>query len=118
MTSIDDAMASHVIWKRRLKRLINEENNEPLESAVVRRDDLCDLGKWIYGEGAEYKGIKAYEDLVKKHADFHIWVADVVEKFENGDKTGAQAAAAGAFDSKSREIVSAIAELKKIVTAL
>lgn len=111
--NFDDAIAAHIKWKVRLSQFIDGTSTEKLQSATICKDNLCDLGKWIYGEGAKYKPLPNYQDLVKKHANFHVCAADVVKKVEVGDKTGAKSALGGNFATASKETVTAIMELKK-----
>ena len=110
--NFDDAIAAHITWKVRLNQFIDGVSTDRLSSADVCKDNLCDLGKWIYGEGAKYKAAAHYQDLVKKHANFHVCAADVVKKVEGGDKAGAKAALGGPFAGASRETVAAIMTLK------
>ena len=110
--NFDDAIAAHIKWKVRLGQFIDGTSTEKLSSATVCKDNLCDLGKWIYGEGAKFKAAPHYQDLVKKHANFHVCAADVVKKVEGGDKAGAKAALGGPFAGASKETVAAIMALK------
>lgn len=110
--NFDDAIAAHIKWKVRLHQFIDGTSAEKLSSAVVCKDNQCDLGKWIYGDGAKFKAAPHYQDLVKKHANFHICAAEVVKKVEGGDKTGAHAALGGPFAVASKETVAAIMTLK------
>lgn len=111
--NFDDAIAAHIKWKVRLTQFIDGTSTEKLSSATVCKDNLCDLGKWIYGDGAKYKSKAQYQDLVKKHANFHVCAGDVVKKVEQNDKPAAKAALGGAFAAASKETVTAIMELKK-----
>jgi hypothetical protein len=111
--NFDDAIAAHIKWKVRLTQFIDGTSTEKLQSATICKDNLCDLGKWIYGDGAKFKSLANYQDLVKKHANFHICAADVVKKVESGDKPGAKSSLGGAFAAASKETVTAIMELKK-----
>ena len=111
--NFDDAIAAHIKWKVRLNQFIDGSSTEKLSSATICKDNLCDLGKWIYGDGAQYKTKAQYNDLVKKHANFHVCAADVVKKVEGNDKTGAKTLLGSAFAAASKETVTAIMELKK-----
>lgn len=111
--NFDDAIAAHIKWKVRLNQFIDGTGTEQLVSANVCKDNLCDLGKWIYGDGAKYNTASHYKDLVSKHANFHRCAADVVKKVEGGDKAGAKSLLAGPFSVASKETVTAIMELKK-----
>lgn len=108
----DDAIAAHIKWKVRLAQFIDGTSVEALNSADVCRDNLCDLGKWIHGEGTAFKTAPHYQDMVSKHANFHVCAAEIVKKVEGGDKTGAKAALGGPFAGASRETVAAIMALK------
>jgi methyl-accepting chemotaxis protein len=111
--NFDDAIAAHIKWKVRLSQFIDGTSTEQLKSDTICRDNLCDLGKWIYGDGAKYKTLPHYKDLVGKHANFHRCAGDVVKKVETGDRPGAKASLAAAFATASKETVAAIMELKK-----
>jgi len=111
--NFDDAIAAHIKWKVRLARFIDGTSAEQLKSETVCKDNLCELGKWIYGEGAIFNAKPHYQDLVTKHANFHRCAADVVIKVESNDKTGAKSLLTGRFAVASKETVTAIMELKK-----
>jgi methyl-accepting chemotaxis protein len=111
--NFDDAIAAHIKWKVRLTQFIDGTSTEQLKSETICKDNLCDLGKWIYGEGAAYKAKPHYTDLVSKHANFHRCAGDVVKKVEGNDKAAAKALLGGAFSVASKETVTAIMELKK-----
>jgi len=111
--NFDDAIAAHIKWKVRLNQFIDGTSTEQLKSETVCKDNQCDLGKWIYGEGAAFKAKSHYQDLVTKHAHFHRCAADVVKKVEGNDKTGAKSLLTGQFAVASKETVTAIMELKK-----
>jgi hypothetical protein len=116
--NFEDAIAAHIKWKVRLSQFIDGSSTEKLSSTTVCKDNLCDLGKWIYGDGAKYKTAPHYQDLVKKHANFHVCAADVVKKVEVGDKSAAKGLLGAAFATASKETVAAIMELKKEASKL
>lgn len=111
--NFDDAISAHIKWKARLSRFIDGTGAERLDSATVCKDNLCDLGKWIYGEGAKYNAVPHYTDLVAKHANFHRCAADVVRKVEANERPAARAMLTGEFSVASKETVTAIMEMKK-----
>lgn len=114
--NFDDAISAHIKWKARLNRFIDDAGAERLDSATVCKDNLCDLGKWIYGEGAKYNTAKHYTDLVAKHANFHRCAAEIVKKVESNQRLVAKALLAGEFTAASKETVSAIMRMKKETT--
>lgn len=111
--NFDDAVTAHIKWKMRLSQFIDGTSTEKLESATVCKDNLCDLGKWIYGEGAKYKAVPSYKNLVTLHANFHKCAADVLKKVEAGDKPAAKSILSGPFVGASKDTVNAIMQLKK-----
>ena len=113
--NFDDAIAAHIKWKVRLNQFIDGTSTEKLDSNVVCKDNMCDLGKWIYGEGAKYKAEVSHRTLVERHANFHRCAADVVKKVEAGDPTSARSMLAGAFAVASKDTIGAIMQLKKEV---
>lgn len=111
--NFDDAIAAHIKWKVRLSQFIDGNGAEQLKSDTVCKDNLCDLGKWIYGDGTKFKALPHYRDLVSKHANFHRCAADVIKKVESNDKPGAKSLLSGQFATASKETVTAIMELKR-----
>ncbi len=110
--TFDDAMAAHVIWKVRLTRMIEGVDSGDLENVAVGDDDACAFGKWIHGEGRQYRTTPAYEEVLRKHTHFHACAAEVVRKAEQGDRAAAMKALDGAFEAASRQLVNALVELK------
>jgi hypothetical protein len=111
--NFDDAISAHIKWKVRLARFIDGTSADLLKSEILCRDNLCDLGKWIYGEGAVFNDKPHYQDVVTKHANFHRCAANVVKKVEDNDNIGANSLLSGQFTVASKETVTAIMELKK-----
>jgi hypothetical protein len=111
--NFDDAINAHTKWKVRLRMCI--DGTEKLDPAVVCKDNQCDLGKWIYGEGAKYNKAASYSTLKAEHANFHKCAADVVTKANAGKKAEAEAllGPTGNFAKASQATVSAIMKMKK-----
>ena len=109
----DDAIAAHIKWKLRLNQFIDGTGTEKLDSAVVCKDDLCALGKWIHGEGEKHKNALHYGPLLTKHANFHRCAGSIVKKVDEHDKAGATVLLNGEFAASAKETVTAILDLKK-----
>jgi hypothetical protein len=111
--NFDEAVSAHIKWKVRLRMCIDE--SEKLEPAVVCKDDQCELGKWIYGDGQIYKNALSYEPLRNEHARFHRCAGDVVRKVNAGDKSGAEQllGAEGEFAQASQATIDAIMRMKR-----
>ncbi len=107
------AVDAHLAWIMKLQEAIG--GGEKLDPGVICKDDLCELGKWIYGAGAVYQSKPCYESFKSIHAHFHQCAADVVSKVNAGDMAGALAMVdtGGVLITLSSETVSAILTMKK-----
>jgi len=111
--NFDDAIAAHIKWKIQLSQYIDGVGSERLSSTTVCKDDSCELGKWIYGEGSKFRELPSFQRLVIAHENFHAKAASIVKTIEDGDKTGAKASMTGPFAIASKETVTAIMNLKR-----
>ena len=73
---LDQAILSHSKWKARLKNHLRGQ--EQMEPESVGKDDQCELGKWLYGEGSSYANLSAFTDVKEKHQKFHTAAAAVI----------------------------------------
>jgi hypothetical protein len=102
-------------WKDRLKQVIS--GKETLDPLAVAKDDQCDLGRWIHGEGkGKFAALPQYEEVRAAHAQFHRTAADVIRTVKAGDSATAQTMMAygGAYYSASSACVNAITRLRKV----
>jgi methyl-accepting chemotaxis protein len=110
----DTIIEAHNAWKKRLREAINN----PAEARRLRpdevcKDNLCGLGKWIYGDGRRFESDPEYQPLRHSHAEFHKCAADVIRLTQGGDKTGAEALLVDRFYDLSRETVRHIQGMKR-----
>jgi hypothetical protein len=81
-----EAIEAHVRWKVRLEALLAGTSEEELDADAVGRDDLCVLGKWIYGPGGEAHGDNPkFVALRRIHAEFHQSAGEVVRCAARGE---------------------------------
>ena len=83
------AIEAHIRWKIRLENYIEGTSTEKLDIAVVGADNMCALGKWIYGEGAKYNGNPLFEEIRQIHAEFHKGAAKIIMMADAGQKAEA-----------------------------
>ena len=105
---------AHSRWKTRFQRLIASPD-EQLDLKAIAKDDQCELGKWIWGEGAAHAGLGEYDHLKACHARFHQAAAAVARQIYAGSPAEAQEMLdplKGSFGRASSECVSAIAALR------
>lgn len=108
------AMDRHAQWKTNLRAAIFAQHM--LDEATLSKDDCCDLGKWLYGEGKTDLGhLASFTDVVNKHAEFHREVGKVARIIN--DKKFAEAEAmlepGTPYSSASNAIGVAIMRLQK-----
>ncbi len=106
--AIEGALAAHGQWKQRLHDAVATGQSDA-RVAVVRLDNQCMFGKWLYGDPSARRAA-AYESVRRLHADFHRAAAEVLQ-LALGGKTDAALAAmqpgqsfAAASESLEREL--------------
>ena len=77
----------HVLWNFEILHRVM--NGEDVDAERIGRDDLCEVGAWIYGEGAQHRHLPAYDDFQKIHAQYHACVAEAVRRAADGDRKSA-----------------------------
>ena len=114
---IDKAIATHALWKDRLRMTIESSRiDTPVDS--VRRDDQCDFGKWLHGAtlSASDKAAPPYLTVVDLHARFHQTAARVVQLALTGRKSEAETMMVidGEYAAVSDQLTRALTDWKKI----
>ena len=86
------AIEVHMRWKARFKAIVDGSSDEKIEVEVVRADDRCALGLWLYGEGKrKYDMRSEYLDVLMWHAEFHRQASGILETLQAGDRDRAMA---------------------------
>jgi Chemoreceptor zinc-binding domain len=84
--SLKQILDTHHVLKEKLQKMMEGSNSEPLDAAVISQDNLCAIGKWLYGEGkATYGHLSEYEDVRKAHAELHARAGEVLIEHQLGD---------------------------------
>jgi len=112
----DQIILAHSKWKARLKQAL--QGQEQLDIQVVGKDDQCELGKWIYGEGTKHANLSAYNDLKTKHTRFHACIPTVVNVARSSSPAKALELldpVRGEFGRASSDCINAIAALKQFL---
>jgi hypothetical protein len=115
-----ELMLTHTKWKLRLRNYIDGRlDGGPMDPGQVSLDGLCELGKWISGEGSQFAGNPHFEQLKQDHAYFHKCAAEVVSRANAGDIDGANEmlGPGGEFSEVSSAMVSAMNQLQRHVAA-
>ncbi len=73
---LDSAMQKHIEWKIKLRNAISRQ--ETLDPVTISKDNCCDFGKWLYGEGKlQYEHKQSFKACLSNHAQFHKEAAKV-----------------------------------------
>jgi methyl-accepting chemotaxis protein len=114
--NFDQAITCHVAWKQKLSRYIAKPD-QTLKSTEIASDHNCDLGKWIYGEGARFSNLPEFASLKSEHAHFHAAAASVVARADRGQQVSEELAlgARSDFAQASNSVVSSLMALKRKV---
>ena len=104
--NFDDAVKAHVTWKSKLQAYLAKPDKS-LDSQKVAKDDQCDLGKWLHGEGAKFASHAAFKQLVAEHAQFHQAAGDIIRRADGGQKVAEEVALGGksSFSTTSQQVV-------------
>jgi hypothetical protein len=100
---IKKAIAAHGAWKDRLSGAIATGKLE-MPVANVKADNLCEFGKWLYGEAAGLAPADRHAKVKDLHAAFHRAAGSVAELATSGKKAEAQAALTGEYTSASEKL--------------
>lgn len=115
----DDAIAAHLSWKRSLRDCL-DSGKPPMSVDRAEYDRLCELGKWLFGEGSRFSNLVSYQRLAEQHARFHREAAKILVLIEAGNLEAAEdlVFGDGAFSESSAEVVAAIGQLRADVDTL
>jgi hypothetical protein len=110
----DEAIGTHSKWKRKLRHVLAKHDGS-LSPAEISLDHKCELGEWIYSEGARYSALPEYNKLKYDHARFHWVAAEIVKKANSGEPIDAEMepCSSSEFSMASAAIVIALMAMKK-----
>ena len=84
-----------------------------LDADGVSRDDHCELGHWLRGEGRLALGDRpSFGELVEIHKKFHQVAGEILVKARAGDKAGATASLYNGFFRASTGVIQALLKIK------
>jgi methyl-accepting chemotaxis protein len=114
----DAAIATHSKWKRKLRDSLAKHDGS-LSPTGVSIDHKCELGLWIYSEGASYLELPEYLNLKYVHTRFHRVAAELVTKANSGESIDAEMepCSSSEFSTASSAVVMALMAMKKRLSA-
>lgn len=108
------AIQKHAEWKLKFRTAIARQDT--MDVATIARDDCCELGTWLRGDGKRLFGeMQSYLSCVQRHAAFHAEAAKVAQAINGKRFTQAEAMLDGesAYADASSAVGVAIMKLKK-----
>ena len=67
----DGAIRAHSNWMLRLFGYCKGTSREKLNPETIQKDNVCDLGQWLHGEGQKFAADPEFSGLLQAHAAFH-----------------------------------------------
>lgn len=112
--NIDKAIASHGMWKMRLKNAIQTQTSE-FDVASVRVPNNCEFGKWLDKDRMVLSRYPAFNQIVQLHKDLHVETATIMQMALAGKAAEATAkiAIGSSFSSISSKLTIAMMGWKK-----
>ena len=115
--NLNDAIGAHAQWKTKLRAAITRK--EKMDAVTLGRDDCCDLGRWLRGDGRRVANFAAYREVEQTHAEFHrqagkVAVAINAGKYEDASKMLGNATP---YSDASAAVGLALTHLKQAVPA-
>jgi methyl-accepting chemotaxis protein len=111
---LDNAIGKHAEWKLKFRSAISKQ--ETMETQTIAKDNCCDLGKWLHGEGKQKFGkLSSYNGCLTKHAAFHVEAGKVAVAINAKQYAEAEAMlnAGTIYAATSNAVGTAIMRLKK-----
>lgn len=117
--TLDSALHAHQQWKAYLQDAV--EAGKQLDVGLIRRDDCCNLGKWLRSDGhANYGHTPEFIKLLDTHDEFHL-VSSVVARIINcksSDQAKSMLEGSSQFSAASNDVALAIHRLKAAALSL
>ena len=108
------AAEEHILCKTRLGHHVQGNLREPLESAALGQDGICQLGSWINGSVLEpFCEPEVHQQLSEAHQQFHQFGALIIERLKAGDRSGAAEIFRNEYNQSLRQIIQALTEINK-----
>ena len=103
--NLRDVLDAHLAWNDRLRKYLEGTSDEKLDVKQIAPDNLCILGKWIYGPGQKKFGkMNEFIELKQTHTHFHHTAGQIVQEFANGKTDNATGLLRGKFRTLSSQI--------------
>ena len=112
---LDKGFAVHATIKAQLIKVINGE--EEANPHIIKTDNNCIVGDWLYGPGSEFEDLPEYQALKEIHAQFHVEAYNALILNKTGKTTEANDyISSGPFELQSQKMKAAFRALKQAIS--
>lgn len=111
--NFDQAIQKHSEWRMKFRTAMSMK--EKLDAATIGKDNCCELGKWLYGDGKiQYGRLASYNQCNEAHKAFHVEAGKVAVLINDGKYTEAekQLGAGSGYSRSSTYIAGTLMKLK------
>ena len=75
---LDTAIQKHAEWKMKFRSAMSQ--HESMDAATIAKDNCCELGKWLHGDGkTKFGKLSSHGGCVSSHAAFHVEAGKVAQ---------------------------------------
>ncbi len=68
--NLEESVQKHAEWKVKFRAAIAKQ--EQMDAGTIAKDNCCQLGQWLYGEGKSTQGTRPeYRQAIEAHRAFH-----------------------------------------------
>lgn len=113
---LNEAIQKHAEWKLKFRSAIAKK--EQMDAATISKDNCCQLGQWLYGEGKAKYGTKPeFTSVIEKHKAFHVEVGKVARLINAAQYEQAEASLANgtSYAQASGAVGTSIIQLKRLI---
>jgi methyl-accepting chemotaxis protein len=113
-THLDNAIKTHANWKTRLRAA--NQAREHVDAETLSRDDCCELGKWLHGQGGSQYGSKpVFVKLINAHAEFHQEAGKIARNINQGNHAEVERSldSGSDFSKASQKVGQLIVQLRR-----
>lgn len=111
--NFDLAINKHAEWRMKFRTAMNMK--EKMDAVTISKDNCCELGKWLYGQGkSEFGRLTSFNSCLDAHKAFHTEAGKVALLINEGKFTEAEKllAAGSAYSQISSRIGGILIKLK------
>ncbi|MBS9777715.1 MAG: CZB domain-containing protein [Gammaproteobacteria bacterium] len=103
---ITTVIGAHNAWKRNVISVIEGTATQDFDANTVKQDNVCILGKWIYGDSSnQYSDTEEFQELKTLHTQFHSIAGTAIQLAQSGQASEARAMVeTGEYPTLSRNI--------------